>query len=105
MSVSVTQRGDLRHCEPAQTVAFTRTGAADVRPHGRRRPGPGDAPDPGRGRACSVAESVYLIRSKILKIGMYRAMIIAPTMPPRNAIISGSISAVSDSVVASTSWS
>ena len=49
--------------------------------------------------------AAYLIRSKILKIGMYNATIIEPTMPPRKAIISGSIRAVSDSVVDSTSWS
>ena len=47
----------------------------------------------------------YLIRSKILKMGMYRAMIIDPMMPPSTAIISGSIRAVRASVVASTSWS
>ena len=45
------------------------------------------------------------MRSKILKIGMYSAMIIDPTMPPRTAIMSGSMSAVSCSVVDSTSWS
>jgi len=47
----------------------------------------------------------YLTSSKILKMGMYIATIIDPTMPPRPAIISGSMSAVNDSVVASTSWS
>lgn len=46
-----------------------------------------------------------LIRLKILKIGMYNATIIEPMMPPNSAIISGSISAVNDSVVDSTSWS
>lgn len=45
------------------------------------------------------------ISSKTLKIGRYRAMIMEPTTPPRKAIISGSISAVSASVVASTSSS
>ena len=45
------------------------------------------------------------ISSNTLKIGMYNAMIIDPTMPPRNAIISGSIRAVNASVVASTSSS
>lgn len=39
------------------------------------------------------------------KIGMYMAMTMAPTIPPRKAIISGSISEVSWAVVASTSWS
>lgn len=45
------------------------------------------------------------IMSKTLKIGMYRATIIDPTTPPRKAIIRGSIMAVSDSVVVSTSSS
>ena len=45
----------------------------------------------------------YLIRSKILNIGMYSAMTIAPTMPPSTAIMIGSINDVSDSVVDSTS--
>ena len=45
------------------------------------------------------------MRSNTPKIGMYRAMIIAPMMEPRTAIISGSIRLVSASVVASTSWS
>src|SRR4051794_14470220 len=52
-----------------------------------------------------TAVACYLTRSKILKIGMKRATIMEPTTPPRKAIISGSIRAVSASVVASTSWS
>ena len=51
-----------------------------------------------------VAEA-QRISSKILKIGMYSAMTMKPTMPPRNSIITGSTSVVSASVVASTSWS
>ena len=45
------------------------------------------------------------IISKILNIGMYSAMTMPPTMPPMTPIISGSIIAVSCSVVASTSVS
>ncbi len=51
------------------------------------------------------APTNHLMSSKILNIGMYRAMIIAPTMLPRTPIITGSIRDVSDSVVDSTSWS
>jgi hypothetical protein len=47
----------------------------------------------------------YLIRLNTWKIGMYKAMIIDPMMPPRTAIMSGSIRLVRASVVASTSWS
>ena len=50
-----------------------------------------------------VQISSYLIRSKILNIGMYNAMTMAPTMPPSTAIMMGSISEVSCSVVDSTS--
>ncbi len=56
-------------------------------------------------KICRRGKSLYWMRSKTLKIGMYSATIIPPTMPPRNAIMSGSMSAVSASVVASTSWS
>ena len=47
----------------------------------------------------------YLIRSNTLKMGIYRATIIAPMIEPSTAIINGSIRLVSASVVASTSWS
>lgn len=47
----------------------------------------------------------HSIRSKTLKIGIYKAMIIAPTIAPTKAIIRGSISEVRASVVASTSAS
>ncbi len=60
---------------------------------------------PPRGAASRQKPQNYLIISKILKIGMYMATIMLPTIAPRKAIMSGSISAVSDSVVASTSWS
>lgn len=49
--------------------------------------------------------TAYWINSNTLKMGMYKAMIIAPTMPPTTAIISGSIKDVRASVVASTSAS
>jgi len=45
------------------------------------------------------------MRSNTEKIGMYSAMIIDPMIAPSTAIINGSISEVSASVVASTSWS
>ena len=48
---------------------------------------------PRSGVTLRVRRFSYWIRSKILKMGMYRAMIIAPMMPPRTAIMSGSISA------------
>jgi hypothetical protein len=82
--------GDLS--APARII---RTGAPE------RATGPGFRRGPSR----LVWSDGYLIRSKILKMGMYRAMIIDPMMPPSMAIMSGSISAVNDSVVASTSWS
>ena len=44
----------------------------------------------------------YLIRSKTLKIGMYSAMIMAPTMAPTTAIMIGSIRGGSAPVVAPT---
>jgi hypothetical protein len=47
----------------------------------------------------------YLMSSKILNIGMYRAMTMDPTIPPKKAIMIGSISATRDSVIDSTSWS
>ncbi len=47
----------------------------------------------------------YLISDVIWKIGRYSATIMPPTTTPRNAISSGSIRAVSDSVVDFTSWS
>ena len=53
----------------------------------------------------SASSNRYWIRSNTLKIGMYIATIMAPMIPPKNAIMSGSISEVSASVVASTSWS
>ncbi|CAN5700954.1 hypothetical protein BH20ACT23_BH20ACT23_06700 [soil metagenome] len=56
-------------------------------------------------RASPGTSIGYLINSKILNIGMYRAMTIAPTMPPRKAIMIGSISDTRDSVIDSTSWS
>jgi hypothetical protein len=58
-----------------------------------------------RSPVSSCGACGYLTSSKILKIGMYIATIIDPTIAPRPAIISGSMRAVSDSVVASTSWS
>ena len=57
------------------------------------------------GRVRGRCERRQPMSSNTLKIGMYRAMIIDPTMPPRKAIMSGSMSAVSASVVASTSSS
>jgi hypothetical protein len=47
----------------------------------------------------------YLISLMMLNIGMYRATTAAPTNPPMIAIRIGSISDVSASTVASTSWS
>ena len=41
----------------------------------------------------------------MLNIGMYRATTAAPTQPPMTAIRIGSISEVSASTAASTSWS
>jgi hypothetical protein len=79
-----------------------------VHPNGFVRTADDPRPRGSGGRAAdrpAVPAADYLMRSKILKIGMYRAMIIDPMMPPSTAIISGSISAVRDSVVASTSWS
>lgn len=61
--------------------------------------------DRGGGTYVALVPPRHLIRSKILNIGMYRAMTIAPTMPPSTAIMIGSIRDVSDSVVDSTSWS
>ena len=60
---------------------------------------------PWEGSGLGVLRTRQPISSNTLKIGMYKAMIIDPTMPPRKAIISGSMSAVSASVVASTSSS
>lgn len=57
-------------------------------------------PTPGH-----LAGLSYLTRSKMLKIGMYKATIMPPMIDPRTTIIKGSMSAVSCSVVASTSWS
>ena len=65
----------------------------------QRRPPARPANDAARDAAA------YWMRSKTLKIGIYIAMIIDPTIAPRKAIINGSMSAVSASVVASTSWS
>ena len=47
----------------------------------------------------------YSMSSKILNIGMYNAMTIPPTIPPRTPIISGSSIAVRDSVAEVTSES
>jgi hypothetical protein len=47
----------------------------------------------------------YWINSKIRNVGRYRAMTMAPTAPPTTAIITGSISEVSDSTAAVTSSS
>ena len=62
-------------------------------------------PEAEWGKQVSDECSAYLTRSITLKMGMYRAMIMEPTTPPRKAIISGSIRLVSASAVASTSWS
>jgi hypothetical protein len=79
-------------------------GAETGRFHHAERGGPALWADPPR---CvpNLRPPTYLMRSKILKMGMYRAMIIDPTRPPRIAIMMGSMSAVSWSVVDSTSWS
>ena len=50
-------------------------------------------------------ECSYLMYSKIENIGMYSATIMPPMTTPMNAIISGSIRAVSCSAVDCTSWS
>lgn len=64
--------------------------------------GSGGNSSPARG----VAESrSYLMRDVIWKIGRYSATIIPPTTTPRNAMSNGSMRAVRDSVVASTSAS
>ena len=64
-------------------------------------------PDEGPGTTHRARRHAghFLIRSKILKIGMYIAMIMPPTTPPRTMIMIGSIRAINCSVVASTSWS
>ena len=49
--------------------------------------------------------SSYLIRSKTPKMGIYIAMIMEPMIAPMTTIMIGSMSDVSASVVASTSWS
>jgi hypothetical protein len=71
----------------------------------RRTPKGSNAEGPDASASGPPCCSSYLTSSKILKIGMYMATIIEPTMAPRPAIIRGSMSAVRDSVVASTSWS
>jgi hypothetical protein len=80
--------GGAGHVHPSRDEAGH---AANGRP-----PTPEAGPGPAAGHSTS---------SMTLKIGMYSAMTIDPTMPPRTPIISGSISAVSDSVVDSTCWS
>lgn len=74
---------------------------------GRLRAGDDGSESTGIGRSGpdSGSQSSQPMSSNTLKIGMYSAMIIDPTIPPRKAIISGSINAVSASVVASTSAS
>ncbi len=67
-------------------------------------------PVPHGFRNFTRMESMYsrcghLTRSKMLKIGMYRATIMPPMIDPRTTIMRGSINDVSCSVVASTSWS
>ncbi len=59
----------------------------------------------GRGGGVRMSGSAYSIRSKMENIGMYSATIMPPTTTPRNPIISGSMSEVRASVVASTSSS
>src|ERR671919_2372275 len=49
--------------------------------------------------------TAYWISSKILKVGRYSAITMAPTAPPTTAIITGSISEVRDSTAAVTSSS
>lgn len=58
-------------------------------------------PPHGGGMAYEAFWTTFVI----WKIGMYSAMIMPPTMTPRNAMSSGSISEVKASVVASTSAS
>ena len=78
------------------------------RPPRNREPQRATAPrergEPSRGKRARPPRD-YSMSSKIMNIGMYSEITIAPTMPPRKAIITGSSSAVSDSVVAATSWS
>jgi hypothetical protein len=68
---------------------------------GRRRRA---APPPRRLRPA-MTELSYWISLMMLNIGMYRATTAAPTHPPMTAIRIGSISDVSASTDASTSWS
>ncbi len=59
----------------------------------------------GMGRDLVVPERGYLMTFISVKMGMYKATIMAPMMLPTLTIMSGSMRAVSASVVASTSWS
>ncbi len=75
-------------------------------PGSSRRRGPtGKGPPGGPASPFGWVGNDYWMSSKTPKIGMYNATIIEPMMAPSTAIMSGSISEVSASVVASTSWS
>ena len=77
---------------------------AGGRPRGCRSTTQHGLPHPQE-RTTAGRESDYWMSSNTPKMGMYKAMIMPPMMAPRTAIIRGSMSEVSASVVDSTSWS
>ncbi len=64
-----------------------------------------DATCPEEIPGTRLGRDAYLTRLMIWNIGMYSAMTAAPTHAPMKAIRMGSISEVSASTEASTSWS